>query len=144
MESRLISYLYFFNIKRDYYECHEYGESLWLDTGRPVVLKGLIQSAVCLYHLHNGNVKGGWRMWQRARQYIYHERPIYEGFDLDKLTLDLDEVFRRVPEDLYPKIVPAQVISGLNLPVVDIRIVDEDIRQQLPDWVPEPLEEEEG
>lgn len=71
MDERLLSYLYYFNCKSDYYECHEHGEALWLDSGRPVVLKGLIQAAVCLYHLYNGNVKGGYTMWLRATDTRY-------------------------------------------------------------------------
>lgn len=140
MDSRLISYMYYFNIRRDYYECHEYGESLWLDTGRPQVLKGLIQAAVCLYHLQNGNVKGGWRMWQRARQYIAGERPIYEAMDLDKLTNDIDDVFQRVPSDLYTQIVPEVTIETLALPVVTLHIVDAFIRASLPTWTPDALD----
>jgi uncharacterized protein len=140
VDHRLISYLYFFNVKQDYYECHEYGESLWLDSGRPIVLKGLIQAAVCLYHLHNGNVKGGWRMWQRARQYVADELPIYEGMDLNQLTQDIDEVFSRVPSDWHDKIVPAAAIAELKLPTVRIKIVDPHIEQILSNWTPEPLE----
>jgi hypothetical protein len=140
MDHRLISYLYFFNVKQDYYECHEYLESLWLDSGRPVVLKGLIQAAVCLYHLHNGNVKGGWSMWQRARGYIADELPAYQGIDLEQLTRDIDEVFSRVPSDWYDKIVPEAAIEQLGLPTVRIRIVDTRIQDMLADWTPEPLE----
>jgi len=140
MDSRLISYLYFFNVKQDYYECHEYGEHLWLDMGRPIVLKGLIQSAVCLYHLQGGNIKGGYAMWQRARRYIHDARPVYEGMDLDRLTHDIDEVFRRVPSELYRSIVPEKLIEDLNLPTVKVRIVDDKINQILETWLPEPLE----
>jgi hypothetical protein len=142
MDHRLISYLYFFNVKQDYYECHEYLESLWLDSGRPVVLKGLIQAAVCLYHLHNGNVKGGWNMWQRARRYIADALPVYEGMDLEQLTRDIDEVFSRVPSDWYDKIVPEAAVKQLGLPTVCIRIVDRHIEEMLADWTPEPLEDD--
>ncbi len=140
MDPRLISYLHCFNVTQDYYECHEYGESLWLDSGRPIVLKGLIQAAVCLYHLHNGNVKGGWRMWQRARRYIAGERPVYQGIDLDQLTQDIDEVFARVPSDWYDKIVPAASVERLGLPTVRIKIVDPHLEQVVAGWTPEPLE----
>jgi uncharacterized protein len=142
VDSRLISYIYFFNIQRDYYECHEYGESLWLDTGRPIVLKGLIQAAVCLYHLHNGNVKGGWRMWQRARQYISGERPIYESIDLDHLTQDIDEVFGHVPTTWYDQMRSESDIKALNLPTVMLQIVDVKISELLHTWVPGALDHE--
>lgn len=143
MEPRWISYLYYFNIVQDYYECHEYGESLWLDSGRPVVLKGMIQAAVCLYHLHNGNVRGGYRMWLRARQYIAPERPVYLGVDLDALTADLDAVFACVPESWRTQWVPLSAIADLHLPTVTLCIVDETITSLLPSWTPEPLTQEE-
>jgi predicted metal-dependent hydrolase len=139
MDARLMSYLYCFNITRDYFECHEYGESLWLDSGRPVGLKGLIQAAVCLYHLENGNVRGAWRMWQRARTYLTPLRPEYESIDVGRLMDDIDAVFAQVPVDWRPmQVSPAQV-EALHLPRVDIRITDPAIAAQLPQWSPEPL-----
>ena len=139
MDPRLISYLYYFNVKADYFECHEYGESLWLDTGRPVVLKGLIQAAVCLYHLEGGNVRGGWRMWQRARNYLADARPVYEGMDIARLTADIDAVFDRVPSDWQTQIVSTSGIRSLELPEVKVQIVDPDLLNRLSTWQPEPL-----
>jgi hypothetical protein len=140
-DDRFLSYLYCFNVLRDYFECHEYGESLWLDTGRPIVLKGLIQAAVCLYHLHNGNVRGGWKMWQRARSYLAPSRPVYEGIDLDALTRDIDDVFAQVPSAWYTQVVAPEVVRNLHLPTVEVRIVDASLREQLSSWqLPNPPE----
>lgn len=136
MEARLLSYLYFFNIQRDYYECHEYGESLWLDSGRPVVLKGLIQAAVCLYHLENGNIRGGYRMWQRAKQYLHDARPVYEGMDLDALVADIDAVYARVPESCYRAIVSQTTVKSWHLPVVHIRLTNSDLVAAVETWQP--------
>lgn len=141
MESRLLSYLYYFNMEQDYFECHEYGESLWLDTGRPVILKGLIQAAVCLYHLHNGNVKGGYKMWQRAKQYVADDRPVYECIDLDQLVTDIDHVFSLVPTEWYDKVVTETKIRALNLPVVKVDITDPAVEALLPKHTPDPLED---
>lgn len=144
MDNRLISYLYFFNIKQDYYECHEYGEHLWLELGRPVILKGLIQAAVCLYHLHNGNVKGGYAMWQRAKKYIRTEGSIYEGIDLDALIHSIDCVFQKVPHQWYQSIISPKDIENLHLPTVHILIHHEDLNHLLPTWKPEPLDHAES
>jgi uncharacterized protein len=142
MDPRLISYLYYFNIEQDYYECHEYGEHLWLETGRPVVLKGLIQAAVCLYHLFRGNVKGGWKMWQKARRYMADGCPIYEQMDLEQLIKDIDAVFAQVPREWYGKMVSSKDVANLHLPTVQIRIVQKDLEQALPMWHPVPLEDD--
>lgn len=141
MDGRLLSYVYCFNMTRDYFLCHEYGESLWLDSGRPVVLKGLIQAAVCLYHLQNGNMRGGYAMWLRARTYLAPSLPVYEGIDLLALIQDIDAVFACVPHALHERIVGADVIERLSLPIVSIRLTDPDIMLILSTWQPEPLPE---
>lgn len=140
-DDRLISYLYCFNVTRDYFACHEYGESLWLDSGRPQLLKGLIQAAVCLYHLQNGNVRGGSRMWQRAKSYLSLHLPVYEGMDLTVLICDIDAIFEQVPAKWTSQIVRPADISALGLPPVTISVVDPDLASVLPTWQPTPLEE---
>lgn len=140
MDERLLSYLYYFNVQADYYECHEYGESLWLDSGRPVVLKGLIQAAVAIYHLQNGNVKGGYAMWLRARGYLTPSLPVYEGMDLVSLIRDLDALFRLVPTHWQNSIVDPKQIVALTLPTVRILLTDAQVEEQLQHWLPRPLE----
>lgn len=140
MDARMISYMYFFNVKRDYFECHEYLESLWLDSGRPVVQKGLIQAAVCLYHLQGGNIRGGYRMWQRAKHYMEGGRPVYESIDIDQLTRDINHVFALVPSELYESIVSPQQVEDLHLPTVVLAITDASLRESLPEFCPEPLD----
>lgn len=141
MEKRLISYVYFFN-RGEYYLCHEYGESLWLDSGRKEVLKGLIQAAVCLYHLQGGNVKGGLSMWLRAKGYLAPSFPDYEGLSLEALVRDIDAVFARVPTEWRGRIVPAQSVEALGLPAVTIQCKDLEVLRALPSWEPDPLEDE--
>lgn len=140
MDDRLLSYLHCFNVEADYYECHEYGESLWLDTGRPVVLKGLIQAAVCLYHLQNGNVRGGYAMWLRAKGYLTPSLPVYESMDLTALLRDIDAVFARVPQEWRDHIVTPEQIVDLQLPIVRIRLCDEALEQTVVSWTPTPIE----
>ncbi|MFD1675491.1 DUF309 domain-containing protein [Alicyclobacillus fodiniaquatilis] len=142
LDDRLISYLYYFNIEQDYFECHEYAEHLWFALQRPVVLKGLIQAAVCLYHLNNGNVRGGYSMWQRAKRYMEAACPVYQGIDLAKLIRDIDETYSLVPQAWYTKRVSPREIAQLRLPTVKIQIVDEEILALLPNWKPTPLEKD--
>jgi hypothetical protein len=141
LDDRLMSYLYYFNIKADYFECHEYGESLWLDSGRPVVLKGLIQAAVCLYHVEGGNIRGGLRMWTRAKSYLSDELPIYQGIDLTSLITDVDTVFHSIPKELHTQVVPVKRVKALHLPAVKIRITDASMVERLKTWNPAPLQD---
>lgn len=133
MDDRLISYLYCFNQLRDYFECHEYGESLWLDTGRPTLLKGLIQAAVCLYHLEGGNARGGWRMWNRARGYL-KETSEYEGINIRQLVHDIDNVWQHVPEAWRRKSLTKEQVESLQLPTVKIHITNEELQGIVDNW----------
>ncbi len=131
MDERLVAYMYYFNVKRDYFECHEVGESLWLDTGRPIVLKGLIQAAVCLYHFENGNVKGAVSMWLRAREYLGSYVPVYEGIDLMQLIHDMDSYFGRVPSAWYDGQVTLKEIASLQLSPVSLVVIDPLVKQAI-------------
>ncbi|GEO24630.1 hypothetical protein AAC03nite_04150 [Alicyclobacillus acidoterrestris] len=139
MDYRLLSYLYYFNVAKDYFECHEYGEHLWLERGRPVVLKGLIQAAVTLYHLQRGNVRGGYAMWQRARGYLDEGRPVYEGIDVESLIADIDAVYAAVPRQWYRRRVSPDAVAELYLPTVYVRIVDDSVQSRLSTYTPPAL-----
>lgn len=138
MDSRFLSYLALFE-KGEYFLCHEYGESLWLDSGRPIALKGFIQAAVCLYHMENGNVRGAYAMWLRAKGYLDPYRPVSWTVDVDRLVRDIDAVFARVPVEWREKVLAPADILALRLPKVSIYSTVAEIRQQLTSWLPEPL-----
>ncbi|WAH35616.1 hypothetical protein [Alicyclobacillus dauci] len=79
-------------------------------------------------------------MWQRAKRYLEEKRPVYEGIDIDQLIHDIDHVFNTVPTDWRNKTVPPLAIQQLELPSVDIHILDTSVRHILPDWIPQPLD----
>ncbi len=136
MDERWLDYLFYFNVEKNYFECHEYGESLWLDSGRPEALKGMIQAAVCLYHLENGNIRGGYAMWLRARQYLQPVRPHYMGIDVNGLIDQINAVFYRVPNEWRDKVVSSRDVAALMLPEVFIRIVDVDLANRMDGFSP--------
>ncbi|MCL6593765.1 MAG: DUF309 domain-containing protein [Alicyclobacillus sp.] len=144
MDPRLLSYVYCFNVTRDYFACHEYGEWLWLESGRPLVLKGLIQAAVCLYHLYNGNLRGGWRMWQRARAYLATAGPVYEGLDLEQLRRDMDDVWAHVPPALRSGAVAPDEVTRWQLPRVCVRVINAAVQERLATWQLPPLPDPPG
>ena len=47
-----------FQIDRDYYECHEVMEELWLEEGGDPFHQGLLQVAVGLFHFRRENING--------------------------------------------------------------------------------------
>lgn len=80
-----IRFLHEFNVKRDYFECHEVMEELWMEEGRDPLWQGLLQVAVGLYHARNDNVSGAVKLFSQALDKLkrYPNRKI--GIDLPLL-----------------------------------------------------------
>ncbi|WP_151736096.1 DUF309 domain-containing protein ['Paenibacillus yunnanensis' Narsing Rao et al. 2020] len=85
-EPLYLAYLVYFNRDRDYFECHEVLEELWLAKDRDPLYKALLQVAVGLYHFRNGNVRGGTLMLENAHRVLreYPDRTL--GIDMGKLV----------------------------------------------------------
>lgn len=110
-----VAFLAYFNRERDYFECHEVMEQLWLECGRDALYQGLLQVAVGLYHHRNGNMEGGIKLLDAAIRKLEGHRPVVLGIDLEQL---LDAAKRRLAElERYT----AQPVPFRDL---DIRIVD--------------------
>ena len=102
-----IAFLYHFNIDRDYFECHEVMEELWLEEGRDARYQGLLQIAVGLYHHRNGNPSGSVKLFSAgiAKLQGVDEAPF--GIRLHKLVLEAAEYVEKLerlaeePFDFY-------------------------------------------
>lgn len=102
-----VEFLYLFNKKQDYYECHEVLEDLWLEEGRHPLYQGLLQVAVALHHFRNDNVNGAVKLFRSALAKL---RPFPDdslGIDLGKVKGDVQEYlaqleqYDRQPVDFY-------------------------------------------
>lgn len=80
-----VAFLAYFNRERDYFECHEVMEQLWLESGRDALYQGLLQVAVGLYHHRNGNMEGGIKLLEAAVRKLEGNPPIVLGIDLEQL-----------------------------------------------------------
>jgi hypothetical protein len=91
-----------FNSAR-WFEAHEHWEDLWRETGSESRLfcQGLVQAAVGLHHLSNGNRRGARRVIERAIGNLAGYPRHYQGIDLDRLRAELGRVF----EDAAPQAV---------------------------------------
>lgn len=85
-EPLYLAYLVYFNRDRDYFECHEVLEELWLAQERDPLYKALLQVAVGLYHFRNGNVRGGTIMMDQAHSVLGTYPDDTLGIDLAKLV----------------------------------------------------------
>lgn len=88
-----IEHLHYFNRERDYFECHEVLEELWLREGRSLLYQGLLQVAVGLYHHRGGNLNGAVKLFTGALQKL-------APYPLDALGIDLAKLRRESAEYL--------------------------------------------
>ena len=86
-----VAFLYHFNIDRDYFECHEVMEQLWLEMGRLPLYQGLLQVAVGLYHHRNGNIDGGIKLLSAAVSKLEASEHKQMGIDMATLIRDARE-----------------------------------------------------
>lgn len=97
-EPLYVAYLVYFNRDRDYFECHEALEELWLKLDRDPVYKGLLQVAVGLYHFRNGNYRGGHMMLDSAVHRLEHAPPHALGINMAKLVNEARAYARQLAE----------------------------------------------
>lgn len=99
-----VEYLYYFNIERDYFECHEVMEELWMEEGRNPLHQGLLQVAVGLYHHRNGNIGGAIKLFDQGIEKLEYYPRHSMGIDLGKLVDDSRqylEKLERVEEEPF-------------------------------------------
>lgn len=115
-----IEYLYFFHIKRDYFECHEVLEDYWKENGmkRDAVWVLLIQIAVGLYHYRRENLKGALKMLRKAEMNFPQNR-----FYLQLLGIDHTELFVRL-QTLIKQVQAQHPYTSIDLPITDEHVVN--------------------
>lgn len=89
-------FIYYFNYKRDYYECHDVLEELWLEEQRDKFLQGLLQVAVGLYHFRWNNVKGSILLFEGAVEKLQPYPDVKAGINLKKLKQEAEEYLRKL------------------------------------------------
>lgn len=118
-DPRYLAFIAHFNGDRDYFECHEVMEELWLEEGRSPLLQGLLQAAVGLHHWNNGNLSGAVKLMTASRQKLGRYGDLLLGLDLAALCRDLDISLKRLKESTQD--VPFQAFK--------LKVVDDRLRQ---------------
>lgn len=95
-EPLYLEYLVYFNRDRDYFECHEVLEELWLTQKRDPLYKALLQVAVGLYHFRNHNVRGATIMLSGASAKLEEYLAVTLGINLAKLVVEVKDYVRRL------------------------------------------------
>lgn len=83
-----IQFLYDFNHTRDYFECHESLEELWLEEAKDPLYQGLLQVAVALYHHRNENFSGATKLMRSALEKLKRYPDEILGINLEKVRSD--------------------------------------------------------
>ncbi|MDB5054906.1 MAG: hypothetical protein JWM44_2956 [Bacilli bacterium] len=91
-----VQFIYYFNIERDYFECHEVMEELWLEEGRAPLYQGLLQIAVGLYHHWNGNVGGSIKLFSQGIDKLQHFPEHTLGIDLARIVTESREYVEKL------------------------------------------------
>jgi uncharacterized protein len=73
-----------------FFEAHETLEDLWRGTSGPLRLfyQGLIQLAVALYHLSNGNRRGALNLLGKGLDKLAAYQPACQGIDVEALCCE--------------------------------------------------------
>ncbi len=126
-----VQYIYYFNVERDYFECHEVLEELWLEEGRDPVYQGLLQVAVGLYHFRNDNIGGAIKLMTAAVDKLEGTQEKMLGIDMGAILSDtkayLDKLLRydEVPFPFYD---------------LHIKVLDPELERQVQQYVEHPPE----
>ncbi|GIQ68233.1 DUF309 domain-containing protein [Xylanibacillus composti] len=83
-----VAFLRYFNVERDYFECHEVMEELWLEEGRKPFYQGLLQVAVGLYHFENGNISGSIKLFEAGIDKLRGSVEEQAGIDIGAILDD--------------------------------------------------------
>jgi predicted metal-dependent hydrolase len=115
-------FMYYFNVKRDYYECHDVMEELWLEERRDRFYQGLLQVAVGLYHFRWNNIKGSILLFEGAVEKLEPYPDVMGGIDLKKIRDEAGEYlfklrnYEHKPFDFYD---------------LTIEIIDEELQEMV-------------
>lgn len=83
--------------KKEFFDCHEVIEDLWLETGPEDqyrdLYKGVIQAAAALYQFERGILSGALGLYGTSISYLEKYKPVTLGLNVQKLIEDMNACF---------------------------------------------------
>ncbi|MDQ0416163.1 putative metal-dependent hydrolase [Croceifilum oryzae] len=113
-----VRFLYEFHETRDYFECHELLEDLWMEEAREPFYQGLLQIAVGLFHHRNENIGGARKMFDLALQKLAYYPNHWMGIDVQQARQDVSVSKDKIEQD-----------SSVPFEPIEIVILDEVLRE---------------
>jgi hypothetical protein len=129
-DPRYLAFISHFNGDRDYFECHEVMEELWLEEGRSPLLQGLLQAAVGLHHWDNGIRSGAVKLMTASLRKLNNYDDVVYGLDLSSLRRNLELSLKSLFE--MPTDAPFQ-----GFPLV---VCDPDLLEAVKEWELRPID----
>jgi len=92
-----------------YLAAHELFEELWESTEGPEseFFKGLVQAAVALHHLENGNLEGAAKLYTGHRRCLAAYQPSHAGIDVTRFLAEMRACLEPAQAGRAPEGVPA-------------------------------------
>jgi len=107
--------------RREFYECHETLETLWMAESGPIreLYQGIIQVGVGFYHVGRGNHIGAVRTMRRGVDRLHTLPSRCHGVDVGRLIADAETALHRVVE-----LGPARIADFDNelIPTIDLGV----------------------
>ncbi|MFC5470033.1 DUF309 domain-containing protein [Cohnella suwonensis] len=123
-DDRFLAFVAYFNRDRDYFECHEVMEELWLEEGRSPLLQGLLQVAVGLHHWNNGNLSGASKLLGAGLEKLNEFGDVALGLDLASLRQESKRCLEAL--SIYGS------VSAFR--AFEIVVLDGDVRTRIANW----------
>lgn len=93
--------------QKEYYECHEVIEALWLATPsndpHRDLYKGVIQAAAALYQFDRGILSGALGLYRTSRAYLSKYKPAALGLDVEAMIDEMDACFEALKKSMGPE-----------------------------------------
>lgn len=116
-----VQFFYHFNVDRDYFECHEVLEELWLDRGREKFYQGLLQVAVGLHHARNENINGARKIMIGSLEKLdLYPEAILMGINLEKTKAQTHAFLQKVLQNDVKPFIPFEI--EITDPVLQQRV----------------------
>lgn len=121
MDERYIKGLRHFNAE-EFIEAHDVLEGLWGEVENPLkkFYQGIIQIAISLHHLRNGNLTGARNEYLLGASKLKDYAPSYEGMDVEKFTKDLFSLFNPLFKE-KGKNVPDEILKNISYPKISLK-----------------------
>jgi uncharacterized protein len=119
--------------RREFFECHETLEAMWLAEPEPVrqLYQGVLQIGVGFYHLQRGNRKGGVKSLARGRNRLLELPSMCQGIEVHKLARDTLRALEWLlgwgptgPEKFEERLIPKILLVESSPPATDISTTD--------------------